>query len=445
MNTNYFDVYIEDFITRPLTLFLEGKKTVKDLHWDDMRHIVYECHRLGSAHMGVLHYKMIPFYKLYLFADSRFFKDNCNQVRLLMEELTGFDNDFLIWASNQDLVAATEGWGEYMKRTNRDHVNFYFSLLENFVSSHFHKDWGPVTAELEDLLFHAEVYSDYRTDELLCILHATSRIMQQEWPIEKKNDLFVLLREHWNFMKNIYSLMLRHIIGCKLANFSALTNSLMQARDNGPHLEIYYCVLADRMESLGLTLKQYKSLDDKCQKLLQMVKSSKSSEILYELCNILFPEDFQYMLDNHRPKSYEQLNEERNQFKQQWELLQKEMDRQAVEAQCKIESLASQLKMAIEASIPIGEITESFNRFPPSIAYAIFGQMSQLMMGHPVWERYKLAIQQKILERFQSENSRISIQENHAPIIQMEQHNQQQNTDYNITMTGSNATYNEIK
>ena len=51
------------------------------------------------------------------------------------------------------------------------------------------------------MLFKAEVCYDYKTDEVLCILHAFTMIMQQEWTKEKKQEQFHLLYNHWLFLK----------------------------------------------------------------------------------------------------------------------------------------------------------------------------------------------------------------------------------------------------
>lgn len=115
-------------------------------------------------------------------------------------------------------------------------------------------------------------------------------------------------------MKHVYSIMIRHIIGCKLPNFAAVTNNVMISNSNLPHLDIFYCALVERMDDLGLDEKKYKKLDDARLKLLERMNRREPSETLYELCDTLFPEEFQLML-RHRPPSYGELKDENQKIK----------------------------------------------------------------------------------------------------------------------------------
>jgi len=394
------ELYIEDTIIVHLQRFTQGEVSAKEIPWDTMRISLNNCIQQGVAYMAVLHRLMLPFYEMYFHGDAEICRNIPGPEHCFMEEVTAADSEFGLWASNQNLEAAADGWGDYMKRTNNDHVSYFFNLLVRLINGPYHQDWGELSDSMKQLLFQAEVSSDYKTDELYCILHALAMIMQQEWPLQKKEELFVMLREHWGFMKHVYSIMIRHIVGCKLPNFAALTNNVMISNSNLPHLDIYYCALVERIDSLGLDDKKYKKLDDARQKLLEKINRREPSETLYELCDTLFPEEFQLML-RHRPKSYGELKKENAQK----DLLLSQMESQTRKLEQQLEEAALAYKTAIEASIPVEDILQRLQRIPIATAWDIYDKLDRLLKTHPIWRQYDIQIQEALEQREREEES----------------------------------------
>ena len=388
------EIYIEDTIIVHLQRFTQGEVSAKEIPWDTMRTCLNNCVHQGAAYMAVLHRMMLPFYEMYFHGDAEICRNIPGPEHCFMEEASAADGEFCLWASNQNLEAAAEGWGDYMKRTNNDHVSYFFNLLVRLINGSYHQDWKKLSDSMRQLLFQAEVCSDYKTDELYCILHALAMIMQQEWPLQKKKEMFVMLRENWGFMKHVYSIMIRHIVGCKLPNFAALTNNVMISNSNLPHLDIYYCALVERIDSLGLDDKKYKKLDDARLKLLEKVNRREPSDTLYELCDTLFPEDFQLML-RHRPKSYGELKEENAQK----DLLLKQMENQTNKLEQQLEEVVMAYKKAIEASIPIDDILQRLQTIRIETAWDIYGRLDRLLKTHPVWRQYDVQIQEALEQR----------------------------------------------
>ena len=393
-------IYIEDMIIVHLQQFTDGQVSAKEVPWDTMRISLNTCIYNGSAYMDALHTLMQPYYEMYFYGDSKICRNIPGPERVFMEEITKADKDFCLWASNQNLIAAAEGWGDYMKRTNNDHIPYFIALLELLFSEKYHQDWGELAEELKDSLFKAEACSDYKTDELLCILHALAMIMQQDWTLHKKEEMFALLKCHWGFMKHVYSMMTRHIVGCRLSNFAAVANNVMQSNDNLPHIDIFYCALVERMDSMGLDEKKYKKLDDARLKLLEKINRREPSETLYELCDTLFPEEFQLML-RHRPKSYGELKREN----EQKDLLLRRMENQTRELEQQLERVTLSYKTAIEASIPVEEILQRLQAIPIATAWDIFNKLDRLLKTHPVWRQYDVKIQEALEQRERKEES----------------------------------------
>ena len=112
------EIYIEDTIISHLRGFTEGNTSVKNIPWDMMRISLNYCIQHGSSYMSILHKLMHPYYELYFYGDAKICKNIPGPEHCFMEEVTARDSEFCLWASNQDLIAAAEGWGDYMKRAN---------------------------------------------------------------------------------------------------------------------------------------------------------------------------------------------------------------------------------------------------------------------------------------------------------------------------------------
>ena len=67
-------------------------------------------------------------------------------------------------------------------------------MLKALLQTDCQQDWHRLSEELKEMLFKAEVYSDYKTDEVLCVLHAFTMIMQQDWTKEKKAENLELVK-----------------------------------------------------------------------------------------------------------------------------------------------------------------------------------------------------------------------------------------------------------
>ncbi len=396
MQKDYEKIYIQNLIICHLERLTQGQASQTDLPWYDMYESVRTCVRKGGAYISALHTMMQPYYEMYLFADAAICKHDRPDSRVFMESVAEADPEFGIWASSQDIITAAECWGEYMKRKRDGSVSYYFRLLRILFFGKFHKNWDDIASELEERLFSSEVNADYKTGELLCILHATVRIWLQDWNVQKKQETFELLCNHWDFLKHFYSVMIRRIVGSRLANFAAVTNNVVQTNENHPHAHIYYCALMERMESFHLNAKQYKSLDNAKERLrTEVLDNTKPSEILYELCDTIFPEEFQRMLRDHRPKSYDEVASENNQK----ELLLRQMAEQNQQLNERIARITSLLRQMVESSIPMEEVESELMNYPPGIAWTMLGNLNNDLGWSPVWRGHYPAMRDRFRKR----------------------------------------------
>ncbi|WP_288280570.1 hypothetical protein [uncultured Prevotella sp.] len=332
-----------------------------------------------SVYKSLLHAMMVPYYEMYLNGDSRLCCAG-NRLEFIgrkMESIIEDDDQFGNWASDKDLINAAENWGDNMKRFEKESRRIYrfFHVLEVLLKSNCQQDWKSLSEELKGMLFKAEVCYDYKTDEVLCVLHAFTMIMQQEWTKEKKKDMLDLLNQHWLFLKHYYSVMIRHIIGVKWTRFHKVAETVMTSSQSfKPHMHIFYCGLMDCVDELHLDRKQQREMN-KVMLLMQeeINRVKEPSELLYPLCDAIFPEDFQRLLREHRPKSYKEIEDESHQKDE----LIKQIQKQNEQLKSDLDATKEVLEQMILSSIPIKDVDAELEQYPPTMAWELLLKLNE--------------------------------------------------------------------
>ena len=261
-NKDIYKEYIQDTVITPLERMM-GNSQQEDVNLWEKYGPQGGYPKKDSIYKSILHTMMVTYYDKYLNGDTCLCKPNMENVRWHMKHTIDDDDQFGAWASEQDLIIAAEGWGKNMQRIpETKRIYQYFYMLELLLQKDCQQNWSALSKELKDMLFKAEVCYDYKTDEVLCVLHAFTMIMQQNWPKEKKAEMLELMRTHWLFMKHYYSVMTRHIIGVKWTSFRKVAETVMTASQSfKPHLHIFYCGLMDCVDELHLAPARQRRMD----------------------------------------------------------------------------------------------------------------------------------------------------------------------------------------
>ena len=360
--------YIQDSVVNQLERLMGNNKVGEVNLWEK-----YGSKGLtpkkDSVYTSLLHAMMVPYYKMYLNGDIRLCcaGSKLESIGRKMECIIEEDNQFGSWASDMNLITCAECWGDNMKHYESEskRINRFFHVLEALLKSDCQQDWKSLSGELKEMLFKSEVCYDYKTDEVLCVLHAFTMIMQQEWTKEEKQQQFHLLNQHWLFLKHYYSVMTRHIIGVKWTSFRKVAETVMTASQSfKPHLHIFYCGLMDCMDKLHLERARQRRMDKVCLQMQEELNRCEPSELLYKLCDALFPEDFQRMLRENKPKSYKEVE---NESYQKDELIQ-EMKNQTKQLHKQLEKAEEILQQMVESAIPIEDIDKELMKYPSGTA-----------------------------------------------------------------------------
>lgn len=392
--TNNAVLYVEQQITKYLKDYIEGNITQDDINWGDLNFVVPRCKELRI--MDELHRQMQPYYEMYLFADSRLLGGKCFHCLYFIENTAKADDGFASWAEQFDLTDITEAWADKLRKTDIG-IGFYQKLLLILLEGGYNTDWQQLAGTLKSDLHQAEVYSDYKTGELMSFLHGVTMLMNTSWDDRKKMENFDLLCDNWDFLKLFYSVMIRRVIGCKLANFPAVANLLVQQPKFHQYIHIFYCVLCYRQESLNLSKKQLKKLEGQMGRISNIMDETKPSDALNELCDTLFPEDFQRMLDEYRPETREQVERERDRLRSEVGLLTDQMN-----------DMADKLKNALERSVPIDYIESQLLRLSPGAALDLCSKLTLMLSDNAAWMKSMPQIKEKILQKKEEQDRQLT-------------------------------------
>ena len=401
-NTEKTKDFILDAVISPLERLMNDDKGEPEVNLYEKYYLQGGYPPKDSVYKSLLHAMMVPYYEMYLNGDIRLCcaGNRLEFVGRKMESIIEDDDQFGNWASEKNLITAAENWGDNLKRFEKESRRIYrfFHVLEVLLESDCQQDWHARSGELKEMLFKSEVCYDYKTDEVLCVLHAFTMIMQQDWTKDKKKEMLDLLNQHWLFLKHYYSVMIRHIIGVKWTRFHKVAETVMSSSQSfKPHMHIFYCGLMDCVDELHLDRKHQREMDKVMLQMREELERCEPSELLYPLCDAIFPEDFQHLLREHRPKSYKEIEDESN---QKDELIQQLRD-QTNRTRKELEKSKDIIEKMVLSSIPIEDIDAELEQYPPEIAFSMLRdlQASPIISVQEAWLKHYPALLKKYRNR----------------------------------------------
>ena len=400
MDIEYYKDYIQDSIVNPLERLMG--RDVEEVS-------VYQKYFLrggyppkDATYKSLLHEMMLPYYKMYLNGDTRLciVGSKLESIQNKMAHAIEDDDQFGRWASGQDLIVAAEGWGDNLNSFEKDERRIYrfFHVLELLFDSNCQQDWLGMSERLKEMLFKTEVCYNYKTDEVLCVLYSYTIIMQQDWPKEKKKEQLGLLNNQWKFLKHYYSVMIRHIIGVRWTSFKKVAETVLKASQSfRPHMHIFYCGLLDCVDELHLDRRHQREMDKVVAMMEEELNRAEPSELLYELCDALFPEDFQRLLREHRPKSYKEVEDE-SQKKDELILNLREQNRRACKELDKSKEIIEKMVLS---SIPIEDVDSELEQYPPGTAWDMLKDLNAnpVISMQRAWREHYPELLKKYRER----------------------------------------------
>jgi hypothetical protein len=249
--------------------------------------------------------------------------------------------------------------------------------------------------------------------EFYCILHGFVMIMTGVEDEYEQAELFHKLRKHWSFLRHLYSIMVRRIVGFNFNNFVGVINNAKVSPSCTPYLNILYSAIQERSQDLIRLGAKQKNLDKAVGYIEDLINKTDQNTDLDRLCEVLFPDEIRDMLNTHRLPSYQQLKQENGQLKQKQQELLTLMKEQTRQTNEQISKMADAIKQAIEAAIPVKDIEKELMDLPAGTAWEIFQTLNELFEDHDTWRKYDRDIRKKLKERMKATEKRNVVQNNY--------------------------------
>ena len=302
------------------------------------------------------------------------------------------DEFFGEWATDKiDLMKLTDAW------IDRGDSRTLLSLLTRLGQTGYETDWQELRSLLDEKLRRMEVVGTREgfkeTGYFYCLLHAFTMIMISDKSVEVKMRLIEQFSQQWAFLRIVYSLMVRRIVGFNYTNFAQLAQYVVGGQqDFDPYLHLVYSPLKERFEELVELGTKRESLTRALDKIEKIMQNTQPSYDLDDLCETLFPEEFCDMLNRHRPMSYCELECELSKVRASAAATIETLED-------RVEDLASKYASLIEESITVGQIEKELTSLPTILSLPIWSQLNMLLAHHTEWLKQTGTIRDKILAK----------------------------------------------
>lgn len=366
----------------------------EDLNWWEWRDAHNALLMLGAnGQMPELHDAMQTYYKKFLYGDDALYHI-CNREALdLIACVIDADELFANMVADIDMVALTNVW-----ICNGTPANFMY-LLRKLTTVDYEGNWEQMFDDVNQKLLQLEVSADSASAEFYCLLHGFLMIMNGSKNYLERQTRFELFRSHWKFLRHLYSMMVRRIVGMNFPNFAGVINNARNTIEYIPYLKVLYSALIDRYDDLCKLGTKQKSLDKAIEKLADVMNSNQQSDELDELCEMLFPEEIREMLNTHRLPTYKELGYENRKLREAQLELRKQMEEQTRQTNEEIAKLTGLLKTAVETSIPVEYITSQLMDLPVDTAWGIFQKLNELLQENETWRKYDIGIRNMLKDK----------------------------------------------
>ena len=263
--------------------------------------------------------------------------------------------------------------------------------------------------------------------ELLCIMSAYLMIEHTDLQKNRKAFLENQLDRNWSYLTNVYSFMVRRIVGSNFKGFLQIINNVAISPSCHPYVHIFHKAVLMRRDEFFDTPKKKEKLAKHMARLEDIMKTTPQKDDLDELCNIIFGADFEEMMKN-RFMSYDELDEKANQLQNSVEKLASEM-----------EKVTKQFAEAVESRVSVDVIEKQLLRMPPSMAFTIFGNLCCILANDPAWTKIQAELSEKIIQKSEPEPSVINCGTYYADGANHEDHSHQV-----YLTTGNDASNKEM-
>ena len=391
MNTNY--------VVRLLREELEKPGSLEWYEWSAMKQDCLSILDLGSRGRRSAEVELLlhHFYRQYVYAEDAYWEGDRMKC-MFIETMFCSDAHILSWLDEElDLLRMTEQWAK------RDNAGGFKDVLCPLLRVGYVDFPSEVRARVDEYLQGMEVEGARRGGVDMgahyCMLHAYLVIASAELPHERKEALLKLFFEKWSFLRYVYCVVFRCIVGCRLTNFVSVANNVAYQSEYEPYLHLFYAPLKEQFEALCQRGTKPDKLMNSVRRLEEKMENVAPSDELDELCGMLFSEEYRCMLERHRRPSYGELRQEVESMR----IKSTEMEETVRTLKAQAQDMAERLSDLLNKSVPLSEIENELMKFPSTMAWPIYVQLNTLLAGNALWLANTSRIRDSILAKQQKE------------------------------------------
>lgn len=382
--------YIEENIITPLNKVLSGElKRTDEWFWKKMEHFVDVC--FHHHHQGFLYAGIYPILKKYVFRELDLFEHPNYSLLAFIRNLMERNSEFGFWMKYRDVRQMVDIWAKDAKKTNRSDWHFTH-ILECMISTEYEGNWTELKSFIKERLLWEDLEGNQWGLKVYCIFHAFVVIGSSGRSLEEKMKLFKLFQEKWDFLRFLYSAILKRVVGCGYINFLQINNHVKSYTDYHTYLHLYYPIVMENKDIICLRGTNREKLDASLDTIRVIIGSVTPSRDLDELSQILFPKSMKQYLEKHRLKSYPEVVAELDTFK-------KEMNEYKLQMNLQVQKMADQLKMMATASVSISVIADELMLLSAGVAWEVFIQLNGMLVENEAWINHAGEIRKRIRQK----------------------------------------------
>lgn len=377
---------ILDAIINPLHQFINGETERNQVNWLEInglsRHFSEQ-----KMFREEFHVAMQPFYWM-LLTDTIPYDGEHNEFRGIVWNCIERYDGLGEWFSTKDIFEFVDQMARLKQEGS--HLFAKLQLLIGGGYRPFITRWD--RTRIEEEIEHLRAYGDRYHGEYYCILHAYMMIECADITEDQKNEYEELLYRNWDFLKHIYSVMVRRIVGSGHKNFRGVTNNVEVLTSCHPYIHLFYNALVDRQEDILGNEREKEKMVPHIMKLEDIMVNTEQENTLDPLCQILFCDEFEQVLARKRFKSYRELED----LARFWQDEASKLEGQVKELE-PLRTLCESMKEAVENSIPVDDVVRTIVNFDdPKVSEQVFNKLDWDLEEQPAWAKRRREMKQLI-------------------------------------------------
>ena len=375
--------YIHSSLIQRMTMLDETKDYDVSSKLRNEMHAVFKG---GHAHL--LHEAMMPFYEKYIHFDTELFEHSHISLRLEIKDLMEADPFLAQWLENYDLLDLVESW---CCGVTESQYNTIIQLMKCALNGGYDNDWEKLADDFRFRLLSEVECGTPWSREVYAIMNGICMIWKSSLSESEKMQMLDKMKGYWDFLRYLYSVMFRQLIGCNYRNFTQVANMIHFRSAYHPYAHLFYAVFVERADEFVKRKADQKKMEEHLKKIVDVMESTPKSDALDALCDLLFPEELSDYLAKHRPKDARQLREEIAQLREELGETTRQMNQQ-------VQSMADKMKALLEASVPIEEIEQELLMLDYNEAMEVFKQLNTLLLNNQAWMNNAKNIRNRIYQ-----------------------------------------------